>query len=63
MMVGLVLAVMLVLSRASEPSMVLAEQGRTRAAEATVAALQAQIALYPPPTARPCHTAPYYGSC
>lgn len=61
--VALVFAVLVLLSRASEPSMVLAEQARTQAAEATVGALQTQLAAIPTPTFAACRRPPYFIPC
>lgn len=51
------------LSRASEPSMVLVERAKTTAAEATVTALQTRVASFPTPTRAPCRGAPYFTPC
>ena len=66
-LMGFVLGLFMFLGWASTPSMVVAEQSKTRAAEATVRVLATEVVRLQAkvPTDRPCLRAqPYfYGSC
>ena len=59
LMVALLLGVMLLLSRASEPSMVVAANARADDAEARIGPLETQVARYRP-TPKPCWSGTSY---
>lgn len=55
-----IFVIMLFVSRASEPSMVVAEQVKTQSAEATVTVLKTQVAYYRPTPQSCANNTQYY---